>query len=142
MKKNNKKGFTLVELVIVVAVMAILVAVAIPTIGSIRSSAQSSVDKSNAQTIESIIKLEEADQTSDAGLTADNVEAALAEAKLGIAAGKTFYYDYDSGDCSYGATQPTGLTNGYKIEFTAGTGDAAGTVVITATLIGSTTPAA
>ena len=35
MKKNNKKGFTLVELVIVVAVMAVLVAVAIPTIGSI-----------------------------------------------------------------------------------------------------------
>ena len=34
--KNNKKGFTLVELVIVVAVMAVLVAVAIPTIGSVK----------------------------------------------------------------------------------------------------------
>ena len=43
MKKNNKKGFTLVELVIVVAVMAVLVAVAIPTVGSIKASADSAV---------------------------------------------------------------------------------------------------
>ena len=41
MKRNNKKGFTIVELVIVIAVIAILSAVLIPTFGGI-------VDKANA----------------------------------------------------------------------------------------------
>ena len=40
MKKMNKKGFTIVELVIVIAVIAILAAVLIPTFSSI-------VDKAN-----------------------------------------------------------------------------------------------
>ncbi len=35
MKRNNKKGFTIVELVIVIAVIAILSAVLIPTFGSV-----------------------------------------------------------------------------------------------------------
>lgn len=35
MKRNNKKGFTIVELVIVIAVIAILSAVLIPTFGGI-----------------------------------------------------------------------------------------------------------
>ncbi len=40
MKRNNKKGFTIVELVIVIAVIAILSAVLIPTFGSVISDAQ------------------------------------------------------------------------------------------------------
>lgn len=40
--KNNKKGFTLVELVIVIAVIAILAAVLIPTFGSVINNAQKS----------------------------------------------------------------------------------------------------
>lgn len=39
MKRNNKKGFTIVELVIVIAVIAILSAVLIPTFGGIISDA-------------------------------------------------------------------------------------------------------
>lgn len=39
MKRNNKKGFTIVELVIVIAVIAILSAVLIPTFGSIITDA-------------------------------------------------------------------------------------------------------
>ena len=39
MKRNNKKGFTIVELVIVIAVIAILSAVLIPTFGSLISDA-------------------------------------------------------------------------------------------------------
>lgn len=44
MRKTNKKGFTIVELVIVVAVIAILAAVLIPTFAGIIKSANESVD--------------------------------------------------------------------------------------------------
>ena len=42
MKKNNKKGFTIVELVIVIAVIAILSAVLIPTFSNITKKAKES----------------------------------------------------------------------------------------------------
>ena len=42
MKRNNKKGFTIVELVIVIAVIAILAAVLIPTFASVTAKAKDS----------------------------------------------------------------------------------------------------
>ena len=45
MKKGTKKGFTLVELVIVIAVIAVLSAIIIPVTGSIVSNAKETVDK-------------------------------------------------------------------------------------------------
>lgn len=42
MKKLNKKGFTIIELVIVIAVIAILAAVLIPTFSSVISNANKS----------------------------------------------------------------------------------------------------
>ena len=42
MKKLNKKGFTIVELVIVIAVIAILAAVLIPTFSGVVDKAQKS----------------------------------------------------------------------------------------------------
>ena len=42
MKRNNKKGFTIVELVIVIAVIAILAGVMIPTFGGIINRANQS----------------------------------------------------------------------------------------------------
>lgn len=99
MKKNNKKGFTLVELVIVVAVMAVLVAVAIPTVKSIVGTATDATYKTNCRTIESVLKLKEA-ELANAGntdaLSTGEVEAAVEDGKLGITEG-SFYYDTNSG---------------------------------------------
>ena len=44
MKRNNKKGFTIVELVIVIAVIAILAGVLIPTFSGIVKKAQESAE--------------------------------------------------------------------------------------------------
>lgn len=100
MKKNNKKGFTLVELVIVVAVMAVLVAVAIPTVSSITGSAKKSVGETNARTIESMLKLKEAElakvKDGTVTLNAAEVKEALTAAKLGITTDK-FVYDPATG---------------------------------------------
>ena len=49
MKKNNKKGFTIVELVIVIAVIAILAAVLIPTFTGVTERAQKSAALQNAE---------------------------------------------------------------------------------------------
>ena len=110
--KNNKKGFTLVELVIVVAVMAVLVAVAIPTVSSIVGTAEDAVTKSNARTIESMIKLYMADN--EATVSADNIDKALTEANLGID-GETYVYDDATGKVTSG-TAASG-TSQYLITF-------------------------
>ena len=49
MKRNNKKGFTIVELVIVIAVIAILSAVLIPTFTGIVDKAEATADLQNAR---------------------------------------------------------------------------------------------
>ena len=51
MKKMNKKGFTIVELVIVIAVIAILAAVMIPTFGGIIEKANKSSVQQTAQAL-------------------------------------------------------------------------------------------
>lgn len=52
--KNKKKGFTLVELVIVIAIIAILAAMAIPKLSSMRTNAKVSNDVAAAKNIATI----------------------------------------------------------------------------------------
>ena len=55
MKKSNKKGFTLVELIVVIAIMAILAAVLVPTItNKIKDANESSAKSSTSALAESI----------------------------------------------------------------------------------------
>ena len=49
MKKNNKKGFTLAELLVVVAIIAVLVAIAIPVFSAATDKAQQAVYQANAR---------------------------------------------------------------------------------------------
>lgn len=116
MKKNNKKGFTLVELVIVVAVMAVLVAVAIPTVSSIVGTAEANVAATNAQTIESMLKLAIAN-----GHTLDTdakIAQEIVDAQLGIAKAATFVYNIKSGEVKV-AQAVTDATNERLITFSA-----------------------
>lgn len=54
MKKMNRKGFTLAELLIVIAIMAILIAIAIPVFSSQLENARHSVDDSALRSAKSI----------------------------------------------------------------------------------------
>ncbi|MCF2615666.1 prepilin-type N-terminal cleavage/methylation domain-containing protein [Oscillibacter valericigenes] len=53
-KKLNKKGFTLAELLVVVAIIAILVAIAIPVFSSQLENARKSTDEANIRSAYSI----------------------------------------------------------------------------------------
>lgn len=74
MKRNNKKGFTIVELVIVIAVIAILAGVMIPTFGAIIDNANESraiQEGKNALTAKHAEDLEDGivDNLVDSGIT-------------------------------------------------------------------------
>ena len=59
MKKQNRKGFTIVELVIVIAVIAILSAVLIPTFGGIIESANKAADTQLVAQINTVLAIED-----------------------------------------------------------------------------------
>ncbi len=66
MKKLNNKGFTIVELVIVVAVIAILAAVLIPTVSGLVKTAQTSADVTLVKNVNLILATERATEGKNA----------------------------------------------------------------------------
>ena len=74
MKKSNRKGFTVVELVIVIAVIAILAAVLIPTFASIIKKANLSSDQSAVRNMNTALAAE------TEVLTIDDATRVLSEA--------------------------------------------------------------
>lgn len=58
MKKHNQKGFTIVELVIVIAVIAVLAAVLIPTFSNIVKKANLSNDQQNVRNMNTALAVE------------------------------------------------------------------------------------
>ncbi|MDP1591571.1 MAG: prepilin-type N-terminal cleavage/methylation domain-containing protein [Prosthecobacter sp.] len=52
---SRKAGFSLVEMLVVIAIIGIIAAIAIPNIGSLNDSARESAAKRNAQTVASVL---------------------------------------------------------------------------------------
>ena len=58
MKKNKQKGFTLVELIIVIAIIGVLAAVLIPTFAGVIEKAKLASDQSDVKNMNTIVKLQ------------------------------------------------------------------------------------
>ena len=79
-KKNElmkkKKGFTLVELIIVIAVIAVLAAIAIPKFGAVKKDANLRADQANAKIIATAVATAVAngDTVTSAGVKDSEIE--------------------------------------------------------------------
>lgn len=62
MKKNNKKGFTLVELMVVVAIIGVLVAIAVPVYNNSQKTAKTNACLANSRIIEGAIEMYRIDE--------------------------------------------------------------------------------
>ena len=110
MKRNNKKGFTIVELVIVIAVIAILSAVLIPTFGSV-------IDDANEVTAKQECR------NTYTQLYAEDLADGIVDGKVN--SGKNNAADLTKPDgCTYSVNDTTGVvtvtldnSHGWKVTF-------------------------
>lgn len=99
-KRNNKKGFTITELVIVIVVIAILAAVLIPTFASLIKKANVSADTQVAKNLNTALSMAEASGEKD--MTFTDAQAAVRNAGYILsslnptAAGNYFVWESDS----------------------------------------------
>ena len=52
MKKFNKKGFTLIEMLVVIAIIAVLVSIVIPVVGNSTTKAKAATDAANLRAVQ------------------------------------------------------------------------------------------
>lgn len=91
-KLMSKKGFTLVELMIVIVIMGILVAVAIPVYGAVTKNAETKTCKSNMSNIKSMASTWQMTGGTDGG------QISLADgATINLAANQSFKNQFDGG---------------------------------------------
>lgn len=88
-KRKSKKGFTLMEMLIVVAIIAILVAISIPVFNAQLDKAKENTDAANMRAAKAVAVTEYLTK----GTTYDDTSA-------------TYYYDADKGIIT--STKPTG----------------------------------
>ena len=121
MKHTNKKGFTIVELVIVIAVIAILAAVLIPTFSNLIKKANLSADQQAVRQMNTVLAAEQ-----DLGADIDRVIDVLAEngynskgALIPVSTGYAFFYYADAKCIVLVNTEKSEVVYPADIEFVA-----------------------
>lgn len=121
MKKSNKRGFTIVELVIVIAVIAILAAVLIPTFSNVIKKAQTSADIQACRQMNEYLAVNEVlagktitdaiDALEEGGMSAKNYKPLTAGCFYfwDDAANRVVYTSYNSSTKEYDVIYPEGF---------------------------------
>jgi prepilin-type N-terminal cleavage/methylation domain-containing protein len=110
-KLKNKRGFTLIELIVVLAVLAIVMAIAIPKFMGVQAEARIKGDAATAQQIIKAARLQEASRNmTDGSITSDNWENDYMEypSPKAAASGEDFELSYVSSKYKVTWKQNTG----------------------------------
>ena len=99
-KKLNKKGFTLMEMLIVVAIIAILVAIAIPTFTKSLNKAKVSADEANLRALYAETVANNLVENTETKLNKTTVEALITSSNTFTVAGVTYTLQYPDATAS------------------------------------------
>ncbi|MEG2022243.1 MAG: prepilin-type N-terminal cleavage/methylation domain-containing protein [Oscillospiraceae bacterium] len=82
--KNNKKGFTLIELIVVLAILAVIAAIAVPTAFGAITDAQTAADTASVEGFNSAIRMQATLIRGNATITAEQnkIDTAFANADI------------------------------------------------------------
>lgn len=114
---KNEKGFTLVELLAVIAILAIILAIAIPSVGNLISKSQGDADEANEKLFENAARL--ADLAGDMSGTSIDLDVLLQKGYLEEIPNKPGTDSPYSGVVEKKANDVEG-SNGYIYEFNGG----------------------
>jgi type IV pilus assembly protein PilA len=91
---SRKAGFSLVEMLVVIAIIGIIAAIAIPNIGNLNASARDASARRNAQTVASVVNAAIAAGVDTSAITTTAAAVSAAQSGLtptqGAFSGKTF----------------------------------------------------
>lgn len=143
MKKLNKKGFTLIEIIVVVVVLAVLMAVAVPSVLKYVNEADNAKYMAQGRSVMNMAQTEMVKAyVGDNQITTDelatvkqNIQTELA--KDGVTVDKTDIEIYTAGTASQAGDQIT-ITSGAKFTGMATTGDMPAVKVVKCKINGKT----
>ena len=108
---SRKAGFSLVEMLVVIAIIGIIAAIAIPNIGNLNASARDASARRNAQTVASVVNAAIAAGVDTTGLTSlDTVYSLVQGSTLSPAKGAFATKVFTTGTLN---TEDTSLIKGY-----------------------------
>ena len=83
--KKNRKGFTLIEMLVVIAIIAILVAIIIPTVSNATSRAKAATDAANLRSVLGLANTQLVENDEDAAANIAGLQAAISATFPGAA---------------------------------------------------------